>query len=117
MYTPFETATPESLGISSRSIIEFIRRTKEHCIEMHKFAILRHGKLAAKGCWVPYEEDIPHAMFSFSKSLTATAIGFAEQEGLLTLDEKIVDIFPEHCPEKPSENLKKADIRSLLTMS
>ena len=86
MRKPFEAATPESLGISSRSILEFIRRAQNSCIEMHKFAILRHGKLAAKGCWAPYQEDVPHAMFSFSKTLTATAIGFAEQEGILTLD-------------------------------
>ncbi|MGN1250300.1 MAG: serine hydrolase domain-containing protein [Candidatus Spyradocola sp.] len=117
MRKPFETATPESLGISSRSILAFIRRAQDSCIEMHKFAILRHGKLAAKGCWAPYQEDVPHAMFSFSKTLTATAIGFAEQEGILTLDEKLVDLFPDECPADVSENLAKADVRSLLTMS
>ncbi len=42
MRQSFLTATPESLGISSRSILEFIRRAQDGCIEMHKFAILRH---------------------------------------------------------------------------
>ena len=55
-------------------------------------------------------------MFSFSKSLTSTAIGFARQEGILSLEEKLVDIFPDKLPENPSENLKKAEIRHLLMM-
>lgn len=56
-------------------------------------------------------------MFSFSKTLTAIAIGFAEQEGILSLDEKLVDFFSDECPAQISENLARADIRSLLTMS
>lgn len=56
-------------------------------------------------------------MFSFSKTLTATAIGFAEQEGILSLDEKLVDLFPDERPAQISEDLARADIRSLLTMS
>ncbi len=59
----------------------------------------------------------PHIMFSFSKSLASTAIGFAEQEGLLSLDDRLVDIFPEKVPENPGENLKKkATVRHLLMM-
>ena len=48
--------------------------------------------------------------------VTATAIGFAEQEGILSLDEKIVDIFPDLLPENPSENLKKITLHHLLIM-
>ena len=48
--------------------------------------------------------------------MTATAIGFAEQEGILSLDEKIVDIFPDLLPENPSENLKKITLHHLLIM-
>lgn len=113
----FERVTPESVGISSESILDFIHKAKAACVEMHGLVVLRHGKICAEGWWKPYAHDEKHIMFSFSKTLTATAIGFAEQEGILKLDEKLVDIFPELCPENPSENLHKADIWSLLTMS
>lgn len=114
---PFETVLPESCGVSSRSILKFIDQAQRACIEMHSLMILRHGRVCAQGWWKPYAPEIPHAMFSFSKTLTATGIGFAEQEGLLSLDEKLVDIFPDDIPEAPGENLKQADIYSLLTMS
>lgn len=113
----FERVTPEQVGISSKGILAFIEETQRRSIEMHSLMVLRHGKICAEGWWAPYAPDIKHAMFSFSKSLTSTAIGFAEQEGLLTLDEKLVDLFPDKCPANPSENLKQADLYSLLTMS
>ena len=38
-------------------------------------------------------------------------------EGKLSLDDKVIDFFPEDVPENPSENLKKMTVRSLLSMS
>ena len=113
----FETVSPESLGIPSESILAFIEKEKAHSIEMHSLQVLRHGKRCFEGYWAPYHRDAAHILFSFSKSLTSTAIGFAEQEGILSLDEKLIDIFPDEAPENPSENLKKADLWSLLTMT
>ena len=113
----FETATPESLGIRSESILNFIDNVRKDGLELHSFSVLRHGKLCAEGYARPYNPETPSIMFSFSKTLTATAIGFAVQEGILSLDEKLVDIFPDEIPDDPSENLKQADIYSLLTMS
>lgn len=55
-------------------------------------------------------------MMSQTKTFTGTAIAIAEAEGLLGLDERLVDIFPEYVPENPSENLQKMTIRHLLRM-
>lgn len=89
----FKDVTPESAGISSKGILNFLDRIEENQIELHSFMVIRHGQCAAKGWWKPYDEKFRHPLYSFSKSLTATAIGFAEQEGILSLDEKIVDIL------------------------
>lgn len=113
----FKDVTPESVGIDSKGILNFLDRIEENQIELHSFMVIRRGKCAAKGWWKPYDEKFRHPLYSFSKSLTATAIGFAEQEGYLSLDEKIVDIFPDQVPEHPSENLKKITLHHLLTMS
>ena len=95
----FKDVTPESAGISSKGILNFLDRIEENQIELHSFMVIRHGQCAAKGWWKPYDEKFRHPLYSFSKSLTATAIGFAEQEGILSLDEKIVDIFPDLLPD------------------
>lgn len=55
-------------------------------------------------------------LFSASKSFTGAAVGFAVQEGLLRLDDRLIELFPNEAPENPSENLCRATIRDALTM-
>ena len=112
----FSRVTPESVGIPSQAVLDLLDELYRYGIEMHSFMLLRHGKVCAEGWWKPYGPQIPHIMFSFSKSLTSTAIGFAVQEGLLSLDDRLVDLFPDKLPENPSENLQKATVRHLLMM-
>ena len=113
----FERVTPESLGIRSKDIREFLKESYRAGIQLHSFMLIRHGKVAAEGWYKPYSPDTRQIIYSFSKTFTQTAIGFAEQEGILSLDEKLVDLFPDELPETVSENLALADIESLLTMS
>lgn len=113
----FERLTPEQAGISSLKVLEFLDRLKKTGIEVHSLMLLRHGKIFAESWWAPYNSESRHIMFSFTKSLTSTAIGFACQEGLMNLDDRLIDIFPDKIPETPSENLKKCAIRHLLSMS
>lgn len=112
----FPRVTPESVGIPSGAVTAMLDRLYQEGIEMHAFQLLRHQKVCAEGSWAPYSPDTPHILFSFSKSFTSTAIGFAVQEGLLSLDERLIDIFPEESPENPSENLQKCQVRHLLMM-
>lgn len=112
----FQRVTPESVGIPSGAILDMLDQLYREGIEMHAFKLLRHGKVCAEGSWAPYAPETQHILFSFSKSFTSTAIGFAVQEGIISLDERLIDIFPDKCPEEPSENLKKCQVRHLLMM-
>lgn len=108
---------PEEAGVSPTAIFHFLDAVRDAGIELHSFMFLRHGKVFAEGWYRPYAADLPHPMYSFTKSLVSLAIGFAEQEGILTLDERLCDLFPDELPETPSDHLRKATIRDLLTMS
>jgi hypothetical protein len=60
---------------------------------MHGFIAARHGKVFAECWWAPYSSDLIHCNHSLGKSYTATAIGIALEDGRLSLDEKMVDVF------------------------
>lgn len=109
--------SPESLGIDSRAIIAFLDDCEKHDIELHSFMLLRHGKVAAEGWWYPYNPDTPHTMFSFSKSVAGTAIGFAIDEGLVSLDTKVYDLFPEYAPKRKRRWQDALTVEHLLTMT
>lgn len=56
-------------------------------------------------------------IYSHTKSYVVTAIGIAIEEGLLTLDDRLVDAFPDAVPANASERLGRITLRHLLTMS
>jgi len=115
MRKEYERVSPESVGIPSTVIWEMVEAL-EKVAEMHSIMVLRHGKICAEGWWSPYGPGVPHGLQSLTKTYAATAIGLAYTEGLLSLDEKLVDIFPEYLPEKVSENLKQLSIYDVLIM-
>lgn len=113
---PFETASPEAVGIRSEDIIAYIDALEASQTEMHGLMIMRHGKLCAQGWWAPFGPNVRHGLQSHTKTYAATAVGIAYTEGLLRLDERLIDIFPEESPEEPSENLKLLTVRDVLCM-
>ncbi len=108
--------SPEAVGISSEAILKFIDRL-EKLEHPHSFMLLRHGKTAAEGYFKPYRAETPHLLFSISKSFTSLAIGFAVQEGILSLETSIAEIFPEAIGAETDPRYKAITIRHLLTMS
>ncbi|MCK5692676.1 MAG: serine hydrolase, partial [Bacteroidales bacterium] len=111
-------STPEEQGISSRSILQFIEALEETQPDaLHSVMIRRHGKIVAQGWWAPYNPESPHLLWSLSKSFTSTAIGMAQEEGLLSINDQVISFFPDDTPEEPSANLKAMRISDLLRMN
>ncbi|MDF1576127.1 MAG: serine hydrolase [Bacteroidales bacterium] len=111
-------ATPEEAGISSRSILQFVEALETAQPDaIHSFMLRRHGQVVASGWWGPYNPESPHLLWSLSKSFTSTAIGMAQDEGLLSIDDLVISFFPEEVPEEASANLKAMRIRDLLRMN
>lgn len=113
----FERVAPEVVGVRSAAIQAFLDRADAEKIDLHSVMLLRNGKVCFEKWWAPHDPEEFHDMWSFSKSLTSTAIGFAIQEGKLALNDRLVDIFPDKLPDVVSENLAKATVKDLLTMS
>ncbi|HZK21312.1 MAG TPA: serine hydrolase [Oscillospiraceae bacterium] len=109
--------TPESAGVSSEAFIKTLKYLEEKNVLYHSLMVVRHGKVAAECYREPFSKDIPHVMYSVSKTITATAIGFAIDEGYIKLETRFVDIFPEFSPKKRDEKLEKLEVRHLLTMT
>src|ERR1700689_1558093 len=97
--TMLPRSLPEAEGVSSNDIINFIDAASISKTEFHSFMLLRHGKVIAEGWWNPYRADLKHTLYSCSKSFTATAIGFAIQEKLISLTDKVVSFFPNYLPD------------------
>ncbi|MBU3191366.1 beta-lactamase family protein [Clostridium bowmanii] len=110
-------STPEKQGIPSKAILDFIDDLEKEENEIHGLMILRHGNVVSEGWWAPYRSELKHMLFSLSKSFTSTAVGLAVNEGLISVEDKVIAYFPKELPENISENLSVMKIKHLLSMS
>jgi len=110
-------STPESKGVSSEAIHDFIVSADREIDSMHSFMLVRDGHVVAEAWWSPESPDKPHILWSLSKSFTSTAVGLAVEDGKLSIYDPVLSFFPDKAPEDPSNNLKAMRIRDLLTMS
>lgn len=85
--------------------------------DLHSIMVVKDGNVVFEKWMSSGKENEPHILNSVSKTFTSMAVGLAVSEGYFTLEDKIVDIFPEYCPENPSENLKEMNVEHLLTMT
>jgi hypothetical protein len=85
--------------------------------EIHAIEIHRGGQLVLRIAPAPYSCTDKREIYSLSKSFCSTAVGFLVDEGLLSLDARIADLFPESVPEHPQENLLKMKVRHVMSMN
>jgi CubicO group peptidase (beta-lactamase class C family) len=109
-------ARPETRGVASRSLGQFLDAVRRESIELHSLMVMRSGAVIAEGWWHPYRPDLPHMQHSLTKSFTAAGVGLAEAEGLLRLDDRVVSFFPDDLPDRVDANLADMTVRDLLTM-
>jgi CubicO group peptidase (beta-lactamase class C family) len=112
-----ESVTPESHGVASGAVRNFLRAIAGSAHELHSLVIRRHADTIAQGWSWPYRAEAVHSLYSLSKSFTSTAVGFATAEGRFQLDDRVIDFFPQQRPANPSEHLAALRVRDLLTMS
>ena len=85
-------STPEEQGVDPRALLRLVDALAGWP-ELHSLMVVRHGSVVAEGWAAPFAPDRLHELFSLSKSFTSTAVGFAVAEGLLDVDDLVLDHF------------------------
>ena len=104
-------ATPESQGVSSQGILNFVRALNANIRDTHSFMLMRHGHVIAEGWWAPYALQHRHVLFSLSKSFTSTAIGMLVGEGRLSIDDPVLKYFADDAPAEINAHLAGMRVR------
>src|SRR5688572_4076874 len=114
---PLPRSTPESQGIPSRAILGFVEAADLDIPHLHSVMLLRRDAVVAEGYWDPYRPSDPHMLFSLSKSFTSTAVGMLVADGRLSVEDPVLQHFPDEAPAAPSDLLRKMRVKHLLTMT
>ncbi|HLL64653.1 MAG TPA: serine hydrolase domain-containing protein [Micromonosporaceae bacterium] len=103
--------------MSGRAVAALLDRLEAQSIECHSMMVVRHGHVVAEGWWAPYSAERPHLLYSLTKSFTSVAVGLAIADGLLSLDDRVVDVLPDHVPAGISAQGRRLTVHHLLSMT
>ncbi|GEK20391.1 serine hydrolase domain-containing protein [Cellulomonas xylanilytica] len=109
-------STPEEQGVDPRALLRLVEAL-DGWPELHSVMVVRRGSVVAEGWSAPFGPERLHELYSLSKSFTSTAVGFAVTEGLVGVDDLVLDHFADEAPADPDENLRRMRVRDLLTMT
>ena len=113
----YPVAKPDELSVSAEAIKQTIREIREvKGLELHSFLMLRGGALIWEEYFKDGEESRLHPLYSVSKSFCSTAVGLAQARGLLSVEDKLYDFFPEHADLCDSDYKREVAIKHLLMM-
>lgn len=113
MMTPLPRAIPSP---ALKCAFQRFLQEAENIGEIHSAMLLQRGAVVGERWFSPAAPDVPHICYSITKTVLCTAVGFAVQEGLLSVDDRAADYFPEMTAGL-SGFAQDISIRHLLSMS
>lgn len=117
---PLPRILPEEAGVRAEWVEGMVRAYEQKGLRIHSFLLVRDGRVYAEGYYSPFDRAQYQTVYSLSKSFTSAAMGLAESEGILSLDERVADLFQaevESAGVQPGPQLERLTLRHLLRMS
>ena len=120
-YTPqpgddWEVSTPAEQGLDPELVAELYRNAANVEI-LHSLLVIKHGYLVAEGYFHGGSMDQATRVQSATKSYTSALVGIALEQGCLSsLDQKMMEFFPELADQIKDPRKNEITIRQMLQM-
>jgi len=110
-------STPNGLGMDSKQFKLLQEHIKENLPHMRSVLVIRHGYLVFE----EYYQGVPNdyqEVASVTKSVISALIGIALRESYIqSLDQKVVDFYPEYVTPDTNPRISDITLEHLLTMT
>ena len=120
-YTPlirndWKTSTPEEQGLDPMLVAE-LYNDAAHMETLYGLLVIKNGYLIAEGYFNEGSIDQLSSRASVTKSYTSALLGIALAQGYIeSVDQKMIDFFPEVVDQITDERKKSITIRDMLQM-
>lgn len=115
--TPLPRSAPHEQGVDAAGVTALLDAVSDAGIELHSLMVLRHGHVVAEGWWAPFAPELPHLVYSLTKTFTSAAAGLAIAEGRFGLDDRMTEHFADLLPADVDEKYSRYLVRHALSMS
>ncbi len=103
-------------NLNPESVVEFLSRL-EKIMEPHGIVMIKNGEVVLDAKWEPYDTHRPHVVNSVTKTFVGIAIGLLYDKGLIHLEDKLIDFFPEVEIHPHNKKIQTVTIKNVMTMS
>ncbi len=115
--TEWRLSSPEAQGMDSAELANFFATFSQDEFNLDSLLVLRHGVIVAEAYAPPFEQEMPHHLWSVSKSAISALVGILLRDGYLdSLDTPILTLFPEMTAQNVDANKEAMTVRHLLMM-
>ena len=115
----WRTSTPEEQGMASAKLADMFEYIKENGLNIDSVTIVKNGYIVTDAYLNPlFKPGMKHIIHSCAKSITSALIGIALEKGYIkSVDESVIEFFPEKHFSNIGERKKAITLKDLLTMS
>lgn len=113
----WQTTAPESQGLDSAKLADALLAMRQAVPHLHGFLLARDGQLVVDAAFYPYDGTTPHDLASVTKSVMTTLIGIAVDQGKLSLDDPVLEFFPDHTIANRDERKERMTVGDLAGMT
>ena len=112
-------STPEEQGLDSKKLEEMLAYIDEENLPITSALVMRHGSLVMEAYPQRYAGPaVKRKLYSATKSFISALVGIAIQEGFLeSVDQKVINFFPERTIKNLNARKRDITIEHLLTMT
>lgn len=115
--TNWKKSTPEKQGMDSELLADGINTLIRKDVNLHSVLIIRHGYIVADAYMQFFTAFTKHDLASATKSILATLVGAAIQQGYIEdINQKVLSFYPERTIKNNDERKNMITIKNLLTM-
>ena len=114
----WKESTPEQQGMDSQTLAKMKPYIEKELPTIRSVLIVRHGYLAYEQYFQYFNREYKQNIIFVNHSITSALVGIALKEGSLrSLDQKLVDFYPEYVTPEVDPRVRQITLKHLLTMS
>lgn len=114
----WKNATPETVGMDSEEFLLLDPMIQSQYGNLNGIVVVRKGYIVHEKYYHRKGPADKHNIASVTKTITSALIGMAIDAGYIkSVDERVLDFFPEYVPDATDRRKREITIRHLLTMT
>ncbi len=118
VFDHWQTAAPEASQVDTNHLARSLEQLPRVCPDLRSLLVVRHGALVVERYFGGTRPQDAWNVKSVTKSMVSALVGIALERGYLrSLDQPVLDFFPEYRDKVTDPRKAQITLRHLLTMS